>query len=604
MFLRRLFLVIGFLLLASVSSHATTIAEECQKRAMSAYDRGSSDAERQRLGARAASECFREMDDSLKKNGNSSSSSSSSSSNSGSHPGDNPFIVGISFGSILAIAVFWLVGSNTHTDIGAYKGVKWLSGGILTGVGLLLLAAFAKGGSSDGMGSFVFWGYIFFSLPHVLLIWWTRKNAIADGLNDTSSNRINSDEKNLKVVKSGEAPEVFRKLMAEIESGEGDGFVRELAILGLKEVQGIVKSIDPNLHKEEKFKIAIKKIASLTCESESIAKIWFSTYTFGYLFDNCKGFESEAMQQGLYYGLFKNAEECTIPLHANFDYYLMIGYCAKFSGDTGGKISSRSLGGWDDAKNIIETKIVYRKNNALAVDYFERSLAAAELSIELFRSKLSTNSLEKACHKLSSYGITPIYSLLTNSGSFVGSGIGVFGDHLKSNSLKYPGLNGLLNAIQVQRDSASAELRSLANAGTASSVQLKELSDKVESNQEKFSLLARALIKSLDEISKKSVLTLPALKKLDEYWGRFNSDNEKSELKDIQGFSTYGELVAFLKAKLAIKKVLDKGLKDGQISTNNHLQILSSLKNFPCPMCAEVIGDKVTECPYCQHHLE
>ena len=531
-------------------------------------------------------------------------SNSSSDSNSGSHPGNNPFIVGIGFGLILAIAIFFLVGLSTHTDISAYKGVKWLSGGLLTGVGLLILVTFPKGGSSDGMGSFIFFGYIFFSLPHALLIWWTRKNAIAAGLNYKSATDINSVENDLKIVKNGEAPEVFRKLLAEVESGEGDNFVRELAILGLKEVQGIVKSIDPTLHKEEKFKIAIKKIANLTCESESIAKIWFSTYTFGYLFDNCKGFESEAMQQGLCYGLFKNTEKCTIPLHANFDYYLMIGYCAKFSSDIGGKISSRSLGGWDDAKSIIENKIGYRKNNELAIDYFEKSLAAAESSVELFRSKLSVNSLEKASHKLSSYGVTPIYALLSNSGSIIGSGIGVFGEYLHKNSLNYPGLNDLLNAIQVQRDNASAELRSFATAGTASSAQLKELSNKIESNQEKFIWLARALVKSLDEISKKSVLTLPALKKLEEYWRRLNSDNEKFELKDIQGFTTYEEFSAFLKTKLTIKKVLDKSLKDGQISPINHLQILSSGKNFPCPMCAEVIGDKVIGCPYCQHHLD
>ena len=46
---------------------------------MSAYDRGSSDAEKQRLGAEAASACFKEMEDSLKKSSGTSSSSSSGS---------------------------------------------------------------------------------------------------------------------------------------------------------------------------------------------------------------------------------------------------------------------------------------------------------------------------------------------------------------------------------------------------------------------------------------------------------------------------------------------------------------------------------------------
>lgn len=97
MFLRKLFLIVGFLLLASVNSHATTAAEECQKRSMSAYDRGSSDAEKQRLGSEAASACFKEVEDSLKKN---SSTSSSSGSSSGSIVG--PLILLLGVGGFLA----------------------------------------------------------------------------------------------------------------------------------------------------------------------------------------------------------------------------------------------------------------------------------------------------------------------------------------------------------------------------------------------------------------------------------------------------------------------------------------------------------------------
>lgn len=73
------FFVVGFFLLASANCHATTVAEECQKRAMNAYDNGATDEQKQKLGALAASECFKEMEDSLKKNSSSSSSSSSSS---------------------------------------------------------------------------------------------------------------------------------------------------------------------------------------------------------------------------------------------------------------------------------------------------------------------------------------------------------------------------------------------------------------------------------------------------------------------------------------------------------------------------------------------
>lgn len=77
MFMRKLLFVFGFCLLASASCQAITVAEECQKRSMTAYDMGTSDSEKQRLGAEAASACFKEMEDSLKKNGSNSSSSDS-----------------------------------------------------------------------------------------------------------------------------------------------------------------------------------------------------------------------------------------------------------------------------------------------------------------------------------------------------------------------------------------------------------------------------------------------------------------------------------------------------------------------------------------------
>ena len=67
---------VSSLLLVSVNTHALTVAEECQKKSMSAYDRGTNEAEKQRLGAEAASECFKEMGDSLKKSGDASSASS------------------------------------------------------------------------------------------------------------------------------------------------------------------------------------------------------------------------------------------------------------------------------------------------------------------------------------------------------------------------------------------------------------------------------------------------------------------------------------------------------------------------------------------------
>lgn len=74
---KKLLLLVGFLLIGIANSQATTAAEECQKRAMSAYDKGSSDSDKQQRGAAAASECFKEMESLLKRNDSNSSSFSS-----------------------------------------------------------------------------------------------------------------------------------------------------------------------------------------------------------------------------------------------------------------------------------------------------------------------------------------------------------------------------------------------------------------------------------------------------------------------------------------------------------------------------------------------
>lgn len=76
MFLPKIFFVAGFLFMACVNCHATTVAEECQKRAMAAFDKGSTYDEKKMLGVMAANECFKEMEALLKENGDSSSSNS------------------------------------------------------------------------------------------------------------------------------------------------------------------------------------------------------------------------------------------------------------------------------------------------------------------------------------------------------------------------------------------------------------------------------------------------------------------------------------------------------------------------------------------------
>lgn len=55
-------LIFGFLLLFFANTKATTAAEECQKQAMRAYDKGSTELDKQQRGAAAASVCITEME--------------------------------------------------------------------------------------------------------------------------------------------------------------------------------------------------------------------------------------------------------------------------------------------------------------------------------------------------------------------------------------------------------------------------------------------------------------------------------------------------------------------------------------------------------------
>ena len=134
MFLRKLFFVVGFFLLASANCHATTVAEECAKRAKSAYDIGATDKQKETLGNIALSECFKEMEDSLKKGGNSSSNDGSSSDSGGDKGEIAQWFAGLFIGLIGGVGILFIAEIFTRTAMERYRffrGAMILFGGLV-----------------------------------------------------------------------------------------------------------------------------------------------------------------------------------------------------------------------------------------------------------------------------------------------------------------------------------------------------------------------------------------------------------------------------------------------------------------------------------------
>jgi len=111
------------------------------------------------------------------------SGTSSSESNSNSWLADSPIapvVAGTVMGSVLAVLVFFLVYKISEftqlADEVASKFILWLSVGIMASFGALILAAtiLDRDSSPDGYFVFLFLMYIFFCIPHLLLIRWTR----------------------------------------------------------------------------------------------------------------------------------------------------------------------------------------------------------------------------------------------------------------------------------------------------------------------------------------------------------------------------------------------------------------------------------------------
>lgn len=104
-------------------------------------------------------------------------SSSDIPSSSGNDFGNNPAIVGMSFGLIISLGI-WALAADAGTPQGTYKGVMWLSGLCLAAIFALCLAIGLKEHDSQ-FKSFLIWGYLFFALPFTLPIFFQRKFSLA-----------------------------------------------------------------------------------------------------------------------------------------------------------------------------------------------------------------------------------------------------------------------------------------------------------------------------------------------------------------------------------------------------------------------------------------
>lgn len=104
-------------------------------------------------------------------------SSSDATSPSEKNPGNNPAIVGISFGLIFSLGI-WALTAIASTPQGAYKGLLWLSGFSLAIVFALCLA-FGITEQYPRYMSFAIFGYLFFALPFTIPIFFQRKRSQA-----------------------------------------------------------------------------------------------------------------------------------------------------------------------------------------------------------------------------------------------------------------------------------------------------------------------------------------------------------------------------------------------------------------------------------------
>lgn len=114
--------------------------------------------------------------------------SSDTASSSGNHPGDNPAIVGISFGLLFSLGI-WALAANASTPQGAYKGVIWLSGLCLAAIFALCLAIGMKEQDSQ-FKSFLVWGLLFFALPFGIPFYFQRKSSLAAEEQDAERKEI------------------------------------------------------------------------------------------------------------------------------------------------------------------------------------------------------------------------------------------------------------------------------------------------------------------------------------------------------------------------------------------------------------------------------
>jgi len=109
------------------------------------------------------------------------------------HPGDNPFIVGGSFGLLFTFFA-WIVASGVASSPdGNYMAIRILSGLSLGLVFLLCAAMLADKNLESGFKSFVAFGYICFSIPQAALIFFARKSALSSrvGYEKKTSSDVN-----------------------------------------------------------------------------------------------------------------------------------------------------------------------------------------------------------------------------------------------------------------------------------------------------------------------------------------------------------------------------------------------------------------------------
>ena len=399
----------------------------------------------------------------------------------------------------------------------------------------------------------------------------------------------------------------FKKLKENVRNETASAYIRQTTIDGLIKIQRILKMIDKaainrniTLSESDKIIMLKKKISDETMEDFHSVNIYFKKELFTEIFKNFKDSAIDSLSQLVNFALYENASDGRSALGYDFDYFFKIGYLSNC-------IASRSRGTAYESYSTVQVYLDKNVKNDIdevaANNYLKQSVISAEKVIPKLLEKVKNGGIKKSLDKIVTTQVTPVYyyCIYWNSDALKASRD--LRAIINQSPDEYFGLRKILDTLRDEKNAEINELRDAAESGKASISQLKNLHDLVSNPIDKFKYLAKACTLGLKDKRGKTLINSQNINKLKEYL-KVIGISESPELRDYFGHDfEFATFIEMMEGKASLKKILNKGVKSGQISENQSFEILSSDKNFSCPECAETIGSNTKICPYCKNKL-